>query len=84
MRMRIYQEIKESGFTKSVEVWEKEPDISAIKELLDRAIDKPKETLEIEDKTDWDGFRARIAETRRRLALAAAAATETPKPTGRK
>lgn len=53
----------------AIEVWEKEPDVSAFKELLDRAIDRPKETLEIEDKTDWDAFRARIAAARQRLSL---------------
>jgi len=52
----------------AIEVWEKEPDISAIKELLDRAIDKPKETIEIESKTDWDAYRERINAHRKRLA----------------
>jgi hypothetical protein len=58
----------------AIEVWEKEPDISAIKELLDRAIDKPKEALEIESKTDWDGYRERINAQRQRLHAAAKAA----------
>lgn len=52
----------------AIEVWEKEPDFSAIRDLLDRAIGKPTESVEIENKTDWDAFRQRINEARRRIA----------------
>ena len=36
---------------------------------MNRALGKPKETLEVENKTDWDAFRLRIAATRKRLRL---------------
>lgn len=52
-----------------VEVWEKEPDIVAIRELLDRALDKPKEqTLEMAISGDWEQRAARLAAARKRVA----------------
>ena len=52
----------------ATEVWEKEPDISAIRDLLDRAIGEPTESVEIENNPDWDAFRHRINEARQRFA----------------
>lgn len=54
----------------AIEVWEKEPDIAAIRELLDRALDKSKEQAEVDVhmQTDWDKFIARINKARQKLA----------------
>jgi hypothetical protein len=52
-----------------IEVWEKEPDIGAIRDLLDRAIDKPKDQqIDVKVDGDWDKFAARIAKVRQRAA----------------
>jgi hypothetical protein len=50
------------------EIWTRDPDTGAFTDLMNRALGKPKETLEVENKTDWDAFRLRIAATRKRLA----------------
>jgi hypothetical protein len=49
------------------EIWTRDPDTGAFRDLMNCALGKPKETLEVENKTDWDAFRVRIAEARKRL-----------------
>lgn len=51
-----------------IEVWEKEPDMMAARELLDRCLDKAKEqALDVNVKGDWDKLAARLASARKRL-----------------
>src|SRR3990167_8218966 len=51
-----------------IEVWEKEPDMMAARELLDRCLDKAKEqALDVNVKGDWDKLVARLASARQRL-----------------
>ena len=54
----------------AIEVWEKEPDMAAIRELLDRALDKSKEQSEVDVhmQTDWNKFIEQVNEARRKLA----------------
>src|SRR5688572_21218334 len=48
------RKLLESG-NEVLEVWSKEPHTEAIRQVLDRAIDRPKEQLlEVKDLTDWD------------------------------
>ena len=52
----------------AIEVWEKEPDMAAIRELLDRAIDRPKEqAFDVNMAVDWDKRIARIRAARKRV-----------------
>ncbi len=54
-----------------MEVWEKDPSIHAFSDLMNRALDKPKEqVLELNVKSD---IVARLAEGRKRVAEAAVA-----------
>ena len=51
-----------------IEVWEKEPDMAAVRELLDRCIDKPQEQpLDVNVKGDWDKLASRLAQARERV-----------------
>ena len=53
----------------AIDVWEKEPDMGAIRDLLDRAIDKPRDQqIDVKVDGDWDKFIARIAKVRQRAA----------------
>ena len=53
----------------ATEVWEKEPDIAAIRDLLDRAIDKPKEQqIDVTVEGNSDTFIALINRVRQRAA----------------
>jgi hypothetical protein len=51
-----------------LEAWQKEPSTAAARDLLDRAIDKPKEHVEMDVKGDWDKSVARLARARGRAA----------------
>jgi hypothetical protein len=51
----------------AVEVWEKEPDMAAIRELLDRVIDRPKEQADVNVAVDWDQRIARLRAARLRV-----------------
>jgi hypothetical protein len=59
----------------AVEVWEKEPDIQAIRELFDRALGKPEEQpIDVNVSIDWDKRGARMRAARKRLQASRAGA----------
>lgn len=52
----------------AIEVWEKEPDMAAIRELLDRCLDKSKEqVMDVNVHQDWEKLAARITAARLRV-----------------
>jgi hypothetical protein len=53
----------------AIVVWEKDPSTSAFTDLMNRAIDKPKEQeQDVRLTTDWDKLAARLVAARKRLA----------------
>jgi len=51
-----------------IEVWEKDPSIAAFIDLMNRALDKPKEqALDVSVAVDWDKRVARMREARKRI-----------------
>ncbi len=66
--MKILRKEKFGRGEEIVEVWEKDPSIHAFTDLMNRALDKPKEqVLELNVKSD---IVARLAEGRKRVAEA--------------
>ena len=52
-----------------IEVWEKDPSIAAFSDLMNRALDKPKEQEQaVHLAGDWDRLAARLASARKRIA----------------
>lgn len=59
------------------EIWTRDPDTSAFTDLMNRALDKPKEqAIDMNVNVDWDKRVARLREARKRLAATSAAEAE--------
>ena len=50
----------------TIEVWEKDPSVAAFSDLMNRALDKPTEQLEVNLHAEWDKLIARITSARTR------------------
>ena len=50
-----------------VEVWQKDPSTAAFTDLMNRYVDKPKESLDVAATGDWEKLAARLQSARRRV-----------------
>lgn len=53
----------------TITVWEKDPSVQAFKTLMDRALDKPLDRVDMQATDDWEKLAAELASARQRAAL---------------
>jgi hypothetical protein len=51
-----------------IEIWEKDPSVQAFTDLLNRALDKPVEQVELGQPGEFDSIEARILAVRKKMA----------------